>query len=60
MKTIFKVIKKCSVPGCSCTDCFSVSRGSGGAVTLCKKCAEEIYAAHKAESRERKKGGKRD
>ena len=62
MKTIFKVKRKCSVPGCASVDCYAASRGSGGAVSLCRECAKELYLAHYGEKapRTRKKEVKGD
>lgn len=45
MKTVFKVKKQCSVPGCAETDCYSISKGSGGSVCMCRRCANELVAA---------------
>ncbi len=61
MKTIFKVKRKCSVPGCASVDCYSVSRGSGGAVSLCRECARMFNSAFASEkARSKKKGGAND
>jgi len=62
MKTVFKVKKQCSVPGCAEIDCYSISRGSGGAVCMCRRCATELAAAmsetSEKKSRARKSSGK--
>lgn len=54
MKNLFKVKRKCDVPGCACTDTYSLSRGSGGAVCLCSECIRELDAFSKAKKKHRK------
>lgn len=45
MKTVFKVKRQCSVPGCAEIECYSISKGSGGSVCLCRRCASELLEA---------------
>ncbi len=45
------------VPGCMETDCYSLSLGSGGAVSLCRECSAKLYGAFCMDkSRKKKKG----
>ncbi len=61
MKTIFKVKRKCATPGCASTDCYSLSRGSGGAVSMCRECVCKLYNAFVGDGgKGKKKGGKND
>ena len=55
MKQITKVSRKCAVPGCRSVDCFSITRGSSGAVCLCEECSSELYRAHKASAKNARK-----
>lgn len=55
MKLITKVRRKCSVPGCRNLDCFSISRGSAGAICLCETCTTELHRAYKASAKDEKK-----
>ena len=59
MKKIYKVKHICSVPGCACVDCLSLSRGSNGSVCLCKKCIADLYHAMTGESKQKKESTKK-
>ncbi len=60
MKTIFKVKKKCSVPGCSSVDCYSLSKGSFGSISLCRECARQLYSAYKPKAKSKAREEKND
>ena len=57
MKNLFKVKRKCAVPGCASIDSYSLSKGSGGAVCLCAECIRELDAFSRADKKQRKKKG---